>query len=264
MKRVECLDGGPAAEVLTMEYVRQQTNIPIPATRRFVQDRLPDDTDWFYGLGLIAMEYIRGSTLRVAWPTLSFWNKLRVIWTLRQYISQLRQVTSKYSTRPGPPGGCSALPPPGMIFYGTTPPFENSDQLELWYRYTIRKGKSNGRLPRELPPFPDASPLVMTHADLDLGNIMIDESGHVWLIDFGASGYFPKWYEYITAVQIARVKKAPNTWLALLPLVTGPYFAHEAYAEQVGIVSRREHDLSFTGLYAVWMGLKSYIKGYCQ
>ena len=243
-----------------MEYIHQQTNIPIPVVRRSVRDFLPGeeflegDRDYRF----LAMEYVRGSTLRIAWPTLSLWSKLRMIWTLRQYIRQLRRVTSPYSTRPGPLGGSSAQAPSGMIFSKSTPPLENSDHLKLWYHYEKRRGQSNGLVPPRFPPFPDASPLVMTHADLDLGNIMLDELGHVWLIDFGVSGYFPVWYEYITAVAVARAKKAPNTWLALLPLVTGPYFAHEAYAEQASLI-HQHNNISFSGLYAVSMGLKSWI-----
>ena len=111
---------------------------------------------------------------------------------LRQHISQLRQITSTYSTRPDLPGGSSALAPPGMIFSESTPPLETSNHLKLWYHYVKRRGQSRGLIPPKLPTFSDTSPLVMTDADLDLGNIMLDESGHVWLIDCGASGFFPR------------------------------------------------------------------------
>lgn len=60
-----------------MEYIHQQTNIRIPAVRRSVRELLPDEdfTEGVYDIGFVAMEHVRGSTLRIVWPSLSLWNK---------------------------------------------------------------------------------------------------------------------------------------------------------------------------------------------
>lgn len=258
MKGAECGES-PSAEALTMECVQQQTTISIPAIRRSVRDRSPGNADFdeVDGWGFIAMDYIPGSTLRVAWPTLSLWGKLEVVWTLRQYIHQLRRVASPYSNRPGPIGGPSALRPLGILFNDRGPSFETVDDMVQYYE----ERKSRGFLPPDSLPFPDASPLVMTHGDLHMSNIILDRSGRVWLIDWGASGYFPAWFEYITAVRLATATNGatPTSWLVLLPLIAGPYFAHEAFAEHAGILLRMQYHTSFTGLYAIWVDLKSRV-----
>ena len=261
MKEVTFEEGLSSAEVLTIVCVQQQTTIPVPAIRRSLQNLLPDDesANDVFTSGFIAMDYIRGSTLRAAWPALSLWSKLRVVWTLRQYIRQLRSITSPFSNRPGPIGGPSALPPLGLVFYDRIPSFETVDDLAQYYNNFRNECQAIGELPSDFPPFPDASPLVMTHGDLHQSNIMLDKSGRVWLIDWGTSGYLPVWYEYIAAAAHATAKNAPTSWLALLPLVTSPYFAHEAYAEQIQIISRPSRRTPFTGLYPIWEHLKSWV-----
>ena len=141
MKGVAYWEGRPSAEELTMECVQQQTTISIPAIRRSVRDRLPGDKhyDRLDSRGFIAMDYIRGSTLSVEWPILSLWGKLRVVWTLRQYIRQLRRITSPYSTRPGPIGGPSALQPLGVLFDQNIPSFETVDEMVQYYHNAWNK-----------------------------------------------------------------------------------------------------------------------------
>ena len=145
MKRVEWAEEGPS-EALILELLQQQTSILTPAFRRNIMTRRPET---FFGepyidkLCLIAMQYVPGRPLRVVWPTLSLWGKLRVIWTLRQYIRQLRRVSSPYSNRTGPLGGSDPLRPPGQIFFDKAPPCATSDDLKNWFDWTISSGLLN-------------------------------------------------------------------------------------------------------------------------
>lgn len=54
----------------------------------------------------VIMDYIPGETLDVCWPKLSFWQRLRIVWTIRGYIRQLRRIqvpdSIRKTTFPGP------------------------------------------------------------------------------------------------------------------------------------------------------------------
>lgn len=263
LKRARCSDDRPFSEALLMDLVHQQTSIPVPAVRRTVKYHrsrvFPDGVRHDWDDGFFAMEYVRGQTLAACWSTLSLWSRLRVVWELRQHIRELRRVQSPFSNRPGPLGGSAAQELHNLIFYEKRPHFETVDDLTEWYSVKMKRTKGNGAVPLDTPPFPDASPLVITHADLHHGNIILDDSGRVWVIDWGHSGYFPIWFEFVTAALIARISKAPDSWLVLLPLVTGPHFAYESYAEESRMILRTKKHSSFTGLYPLWQQLKIWL-----
>jgi thiamine kinase-like enzyme len=57
------------------------------------------------------------------------------------------------------------------------------------------------KLPRYHPSrndlFDNSEPLVLTHQDLNLRNLIVGEDGHLWIIDWGWAGYHPWWFEYV-------------------------------------------------------------------
>lgn len=259
MKSLRKGEDAPGSEALIMEVVKHQTSISLPALRRCIKRHHVSrrhSPEW--DENMIAMQYIEGQTLSDCWNLFSFWTKLRVIWTLRQYISQLRRVVSPYSNRPGPIGGTEAIPPPGSIFFECAKPFETPNDLAEWYNRQQRANESDRRVSPELPYFPDASPLVLTHADLHLENILYDETGRVWLIDWGHAGFLPRWFEYVTAVNIAYTTRAPSSWRLFLPLITRPYFAHESWAEHTLIHLPPGRMEAIIGLDVVWRYLRSF------
>lgn len=54
------------------------------------------------------LDYIPGKTLEECWPSLGLWRRLRIIWTLRGYIRQLRRIQPRNTLHriafPGPFG----------------------------------------------------------------------------------------------------------------------------------------------------------------
>ena len=80
-------------ELLAMRLVDEQSTIPIPAVRRIL---VAEGTTTF------VMEYIPGKTLKECWPDLSLWQRIRVIWTIRGYIRQLRRIRPPGTVFPGP------------------------------------------------------------------------------------------------------------------------------------------------------------------
>ncbi|KAH7345833.1 hypothetical protein BKA66DRAFT_576880 [Pyrenochaeta sp. MPI-SDFR-AT-0127] len=47
--------------------------------------------------------------------------------------------------------------------------------------------------------FPDGAPYVLTHADLNLGNILVHDGKIVAIIDWELAGYYPWWAEVYTS-----------------------------------------------------------------
>ncbi len=87
------------SEVLAMRLVRENTTIPIPNIRRVFD--MPVSR-------AMVLDYIPGKTLEECWPALGLWRRLRIIWTLRGYIRQLRRIQPRDTLRriafPGPFG----------------------------------------------------------------------------------------------------------------------------------------------------------------
>ncbi|KIM39116.1 hypothetical protein M413DRAFT_29675 [Hebeloma cylindrosporum] len=66
----------------------------------------------------------------------------------------------------------------------------------------------------EEPQFPDHEewPLVFTHGDLSLSNIMLSDDGTLWIVDWADSGFYPPWME---ALGVYRYENHPQSWKRL-------------------------------------------------
>ena len=94
-KASQDLDGGAAdaSEANALDLLFAETTISVPRVRRVVKRQ------WDF---LIVMDYIPGPTLAHVWPTFSTWQKIRVAFTLRRYVRQLRRLKASATTPPGP------------------------------------------------------------------------------------------------------------------------------------------------------------------
>ncbi|RDW83677.1 uncharacterized protein DSM5745_04003 [Aspergillus mulundensis] len=182
-------DEGPKAkiEVITLKYLATHTDIPVPKVLR----------DWVDGDGryFVMTERIHGQTLEEAWPSLSEPQKVSIADQVVQVRKQLRSITSTSIQ-------CVDQSPcyPGLLFFDLEPrgPF-HSDQ-ELWDAVCL----SLHHLPRQLlenlkKRLPRCEPYVLTHCDLNLGNIMVRDGKVVGILDWEYAAYFPIWYEYVSA-----------------------------------------------------------------
>jgi aminoglycoside phosphotransferase (APT) family kinase protein len=46
---------------------------------------------------------------------------------------------------------------------------------------------------------PKCAPYVLTHCDLNLGNVIVKDGQFVGLLDWELAAYYPIWYEYVSA-----------------------------------------------------------------
>lgn len=166
-------------EASTMEYVSNhfQGNIRAPQVRRCFS---------LEGLGYLVMEFANGETLdRKPWSTRTYQEQRLIIDLVRQALSSMRAMQS---SRPGPVGG--GIPIGGLFtIYGAGRPLETTTELELWINKKLQicnAGDVTGKF----------NDLSMCHMDLSLRNLLLDEAGQLWVLDWAHAGFFPPVFEY--------------------------------------------------------------------
>ncbi|PCH35668.1 hypothetical protein WOLCODRAFT_145905 [Wolfiporia cocos MD-104 SS10] len=179
------------SEPLTMNLVRESMTILVPVVRRYLTVN---------GNNAIVMDYTPGQTLEDCWGQLGFWRRLRVVWTIRRYIRQLRCVLVPGTPRGKQfPGRIGKEPQlcygPMFSDYGGGP-FASYDELTSWYMHKLDVNRRIRKTPVEDVTFDSSLPLVLTHLDLNLRNLIIDHDSRVWLIDWEHAGFYPQWFEY--------------------------------------------------------------------
>ncbi|KZT00690.1 uncharacterized protein LAESUDRAFT_731995 [Laetiporus sulphureus 93-53] len=149
------------------------------------------------------MEFVPGRTLDQCWSSLSLWRKVKIIWTLRGYVKQLRQVhyrPAEGELRPGPigeqPQECE-----GLCFtdYGAGP-FSNYAELAEWFSHKLSVAQRMKKASILARPFDASMPLVLTHLDLAPRNLLLGNDNRLWVLDWGLSGFYPRWFEYAAMV----------------------------------------------------------------
>lgn len=173
-----------------MVYVRSHTRIPVP------QPRYPHLPNW------LIMDLIDGKMLLECWESLSWWMKLRVASTLRCYLKELRTLKG---TRPGPV--VDGMIEGHYLFDDQRcGPFTSATHFRVWCERVAHGGwvrwMRRTDLPPESrkPPYPITGadwPLVFTHGDLNLSNVILSKSGTLWIIDWATGGFYPPWLETI-------------------------------------------------------------------
>ncbi|KAK7456421.1 hypothetical protein VKT23_010669 [Stygiomarasmius scandens] len=139
------------------------------------------------------MDYIPGQLLWDAWPQLSLWRKIWVVVTLRRYVRELRKLRQPYEgyvgeiSAHGDPLPCDL--PDVLELHGKS--LDSYDALKTYYNvWWISKGGDDDTC------YGDSHSLVFTHGDIHKLNIILGDDGQLWLIDWGHSGFYPRWFEY--------------------------------------------------------------------
>jgi aminoglycoside phosphotransferase (APT) family kinase protein len=211
-----------------MELARLKTNIPTPRVRRTAVDT---DEEVY-----VLMEYVDGTQLAQCWSRLSIWRRLHVAFTLHRYIRRLRQIHSEHSSVPGPIGETAQLCDGPIFGHRYRGPFQDYASLSAFYNRMLAIAKSltpHFAASPETKPFDDSKPLVFTHGDLSMRNILLGTDGRLCLVGWGSSGFYPPWFEYVATVYAARNDEAPESWRSLVPLITDPYFTQEQWVKEV-------------------------------
>lgn len=182
-------DEGPKAkkEVKTLNYLTTYTGIPVP---RVLRDWVDRDGRYF-----VLNERIGGQTLEEAWPSLSEPQKVAIADQVVQVRKQLRSITSTSIQ-------CVDQSPcyPGLLFFDLEPHGPFHTDKELWDALALKLQHLPQHVLDNLKKrLPKCEPYVLTHCDLNLGNIMVHDGKVVGVLDWEYAAYFPIWYEYVSA-----------------------------------------------------------------
>ncbi|KIM36194.1 hypothetical protein M413DRAFT_321342 [Hebeloma cylindrosporum] len=218
-------------EAFMISYVSSHTSIPIPKVRRVLSKDPSDpkcDTWW------IVMDHVDGEVLHDAWPSMTIWRKLCVMWTTRRYIRELQKTPIPNPDVPGPfDDSGKSYECQGTYFteYGAGP-FNSYNQMAAWFdkrRFEnlafihMRTG-----VVAQCPKFDASHPLVLCHMDLHMRNFIVDTRGKLWLIDWESAGAFPAWLEYAQMVcwgspGVRAAAQAPKLWTWCTRFMVGDY-----------------------------------------
>ncbi|KAI0070973.1 hypothetical protein K474DRAFT_1712852 [Panus rudis PR-1116 ss-1] len=168
------------SERAAMEFAYDNTTIPVP--------RVFNSDDHFY------MDFIKGESIYECWDGLSRLKQFRVACTLRLYVRQMRALRRDFV------GAVDTRVVSGILFEEQRyKPFPSVRLFRRFCEYVAfqgwRRRVSAMQYAGEKPsPFPhpeiDWTP-VFTHGDLNGSNIILDDHGTVWLIDWATGGFYP-------------------------------------------------------------------------
>ncbi|KAL2846607.1 kinase-like domain-containing protein [Aspergillus pseudoustus] len=185
-------DEGPKNETKTLHFLANYPDIPAP---KVLHEWVDSNNRYF-----VLQERIHGQTLEEAWPLLSEFQKVAIADQVVGVRNQLRSVTSTSIQ-------CVDQSPcyPGLLFSDDKPHGPFHSDLELWDAIT----RSLHDPPKKAVPqrvlenlrrrLPSCEPYVLTHCDLNLGNIIVKNGSLVGVLDWEFAAYYPIWYEYVSA-----------------------------------------------------------------
>jgi serine/threonine protein kinase len=187
-------------------FVEERLNVAAPRLYAMYRDR-----DTLY----IIMEYIRGISLEMAWPSLTEANKHSIVGQLRCIFDQMRALPS-----PGFYGSVNRGPVPHRYFFSrekdtaVTGPFQTEEEFRtaIALRSKTMWSESNSHsflsdyLARHLPLALRNHPPMFTHGDLYRENVLVrkifnsvineEEYEVAALVDWEIAGWYPSYWEY--------------------------------------------------------------------
>ena len=210
-------------------FVEEWLNIAAPRFYAMYRDR-----ETLY----IIMEYIPGTSLEMAWPSLTEANKHSIVGQLRCIFDQMRALPS-----PGFYGSVNRGPVPHRYFFSrekdtaVTGPFQTEEGFgkaitlcskNMWSESNRHNFLSN-YLARHLPLVLRNHLPMFTHGDLYRENVLVrevvnsvtneEEYGVVALVDWETAGWYPSYWEY---THISPLLQWIDNWPAYIEKILDP------------------------------------------
>jgi len=198
-------------EAMSLALIRELTNIPVP---RILQVSQAGDESGGTGTVFLATEYIPGRTLEECWHSLGFFTKARIIWTLRNYVAQLRRLKR---TTPGPLNRSQVFEGHYVSHQGAGP-FETYEDMIHWFNRRIEIGNKRAVQKCDMSSFTASGPLVFSHQDLCLRNILLGDDDVLYVLDWEWAGFYPEWLEL---AGMTRYSDQPWSFRIFIPFICG-------------------------------------------
>lgn len=172
-------------EALSMMFVRQATSIPVPK----VHNVFTRGAQVY-----LVMEYIPGTSLEVAWQSMTPDGRRDICSQLAGYIKELR------SLKPPHPGAVEAIDGSACKeLSGLLGPFKSIDGFHSYFGHDCITGHPE-EFPLCQPAFERIAEekyrTVITHGDPGTYNILVRDGKIVSIIDWEFSGWYPEYREY--------------------------------------------------------------------
>ena len=178
------------AEARNMRHVQKSIKFRVPAVIdawEVVDQEEGDDTR----TGYLLMEYIEGRLVSQIWPSLGVRARGDIY---RQIVEVLHQLYEIHLVSPGPVGGGLSK---GPLFtdYGAGP-FRTKEDITTWFNERLRVCQWFRRAPLTQPLFSNQfDELVMCHMDIATRNLILDNYGRVWVLDWAHAGGYPVYFD---------------------------------------------------------------------
>ena len=230
-------DGSLGNDFMTQEFLRHQSghNIPILKEMRLLSE--PTDK-----VSLTLMSRAQGVGLDTVWDSLSVDQKASYQVQMRDILKQMRSFTSPVCAKvngdlmdDGTIGYCLRRRQPTCHKMGRTNDewFGNiSSELRQGLARAHREkdpAAIEGKLQELKNNFPRSEPYVLTHADLNLTNIIVKDDKIEAIIDWEHAGYMPWWVERWFAV----VGATPQSMELFNPIWEELDSNYQTFSEQV-------------------------------
>ncbi|KAI9370823.1 phosphotransferase family protein [Aspergillus egyptiacus] len=156
------------AGMLRLLRASSKPTIPIRVPRVSRSFQVKDDTHYFGTTGYIVMDFIPRSLSRDTQGEIAA--------QVAEMIQEMQSI-ELLQLQPGPIGGG---PCRGLFFTDySAGPFTDTAEMEAWFNHKLDICKS----------------FVLTHHDISPRNLILDQDGQVWLIDWAYSGAYPPVFE---------------------------------------------------------------------
>ncbi|KAG5748770.1 hypothetical protein H9Q70_008586 [Fusarium xylarioides] len=190
--------GAPRSEAENMKFASEKLQLPVPKVYRTFTSEIPEypgmSTTRFIEGHFIVMDYVQGGAIDKNWESYDAITKAAIADQVSDAIEKM-QSTTLNDMPVGPIGRSQDAKFHGPWFtdYGAGP-FDTLGELEDWCNHKIDVCVMVKQLPPDTTRF-KFQDIVLTHQDLALRNLVLDEDMKVWVIDWGCAGVYPKGFE---------------------------------------------------------------------
>ncbi|ERT02519.1 hypothetical protein HMPREF1624_00818 [Sporothrix schenckii ATCC 58251] len=182
------------AEANTMKFVSKHTSIPVPEVHNVYRDANS-------GHVCIVMEYVEGDRLDNVWEGLTTEDKDAILFQLRGYLTQLRQLKGAFIGTVDGSGCNDQFFSMDDVEHG---PYANeaafNEALAKVWSAKDEDDPFTRLLCRVQHAVMHDHEIVLTHNDLDPRNILVRGATVVAILDWEFSGFFPEYWEYCKAL----------------------------------------------------------------
>lgn len=206
-----------------MRFIASRTTIPVP--------RVYGSWKWL-GAEYMLMRRAPGITLRQAWPSLLDEQKCVVIDQLAAYVRQLRNLPTPYG-----PAVCSVIGGPfldcRLSDRDVSGPFLDEEHMNR----QLRHGHPIDKFPPVAEAHSQTHPIVFTHGDLAMRNIMVQGDTVTAVLDWESAGWFPAHWEHCKTV-FADMEWEWRDWIPKIVTTYDSELEADKYLRQTTVIPR--------------------------